>query len=481
MKYESKMFDVGLLGTGLGGLIAAARLARENHSVLVLKEKRYQPSFKREGFSFTPFSNFSEKRITSNLLKQILSPEDSVESRKQTGKREPIVFSQVILPEARIDLYQEFSVLQREWRREFPEELEKIEQLHAELGRIREHLKMLKRKEPPDSFFPVRRRSLIKRWFPLDGLPKIRVEQKLASFSSEFQKFFELQLISRGNQLSVGFPLSLVSYLLFHGEEDQWISEPPLEKGIQGLLKTLAPSGGRVEEIEGVESVEMQRKRGFTLHLKGDERMIRCRTLILNAPLHCVSSLFEKRRRVFSPWIKKIRPSYILVPIFLGIRDKVIPVGMRDLLVSIQNLEKPFDAGNLILLALSRRGAEDQAPVGKRALTVMGFKSFDGSEKGDLTDFQEGVKNHLAHLFPFLENHIEFIDRTWAESQMVCWSYPHYVYHIDSEFQWQEGIVPIRLSKNLFFTGKESFPYLGVEGEILSGRMVGEEISKKLG
>jgi hypothetical protein len=83
---------------------------------------------------------------------------------------------------------------------------------------------------------------------------------------------------------------------------------------------------------------------------------------------------------------------------------------------------------------------------------------------------------HLFHLFPFLEEHIEYTDWDWAEKQWSCWSYPHFFYETASDFQWREGVVPNRLSKRFYFIGKENFPYLGMEGEVLSGLMVSQQI-----
>ena len=92
---------------------------------------------------------------------------------------------------------------------------------------------------------------------------------------------------------------------------------------------------------------------------------------------------------------------------------------------------------------------------------------------------RDAVMSHLTHLFPFLENHIEFTDWNWGEKNARCWSYPHYFYGATSAFHWRDGIVPRRISKNLYFTGRENFPYLGVEGEILSGLSAAQEILKK--
>ncbi len=469
MKHQPKVFDVAILGTGLSGLIAATRMAKENHSVLLLKEKKYRSSYTRDGYRFVPFSNFSEKLIKTSLLKKISFLSDHQEHSKKEERQDQKVSFQVILPESRIDLYRERSFFQRELKREFPGELNQIETFYAELSRIKQILKMLKSKEPPRSSFPVYSRSFLKRWLSFDNLPKGGMDKWLSSFSSEFKKFIELQMISHGNLLSDSLPISLVSHLLLNDEGDEWGKNVDLEKVTQAMLEKFIQSGGSVEEIEGVEKVEMKGRGGFYLSLKGDEKIFRSRYLVLNSPLHRLSNLFGKRGKALSRWGKKIRPRYVIVPFFLGIREKVIPVGMRDLLISILNLEKPYEGGNLLFLSLSRKGDENQAPEGKRALTVQCLMPFGGSEKNSISDLQDGVMRHLKHLFPFLENHIEFIDRKWADDQMDCWSYPHFFYEVGSDFRWRKGIVPIRISKNLYFSGRETFPYLGLEGEILSG------------
>jgi len=477
MKHQHKVFDVAILGAGLSGLIAAARLAKENRSVLLLKEKKYRFAHARDGYRFVPFSNFSEKQIQTRLLKKISPPTDHRENQKKGDKTEQKVSFQLILPEARIDLYRERSLLQREWRREFPEELNQIENFYAELERIKQVLKKVKSELPPGSNFPIWNRSFLKRWLSFDGLPKGGTDKWLSSFSPEFKKFIELQMISHGNFRSDSFPIPLVSHLLFNEEGDEWEESVDLEKVTQGMIEKFIQSGGSVEDIEGVEKVQMKGRREFSLSLKGDEKIFRSRSLVLNSPLHCLSNIFGKKGKALSRWGKKIRPRYVLVPFFLGIRERVIPVGMRNLLISILDLQKPYEGGNLLFLSLSRKGDENQAPEGKRALTVQGFMSCGGSQKNSISDLQDGVMIHLKHLFPFLENHIEFIDRKWADDQMDCWSYPYFLYEVHSDFRWRRGIVPIRISKNLYFSGRENFPYLGLEGEIISGWLVGKEIS----
>lgn len=101
----------------------------------------------------------------------------------------------------------------------------------------------------------------------------------------------------------------------------------------------------------------------------------------------------------------------------------------------------------------------------------MGSNTFGGlSERGD---------EPFILSISFLENYIEFVDFQWASTQVPKISYPHFMYETKPDFHWREGVVPTKISKGLYFTGKENFPYLGLEGEILSGLMVGRIILQK--
>jgi hypothetical protein len=75
---------------------------------------------------------------------------------------------------------------------------------------------------------------------------------------------------------------------------------------------------------------------------------------------------------------------------------------------------------------------------------------------------------------------MEFIDSDWGNEQIRHRSYPHFLNESAVEYRWREGLAPTRISKNLYLAGNENFPYLGLEGEVLSGWMVAREISKKV-
>jgi phytoene dehydrogenase-like protein len=488
MKPSGNEQKVIVLGSGLGGLIAGTLLSKNNHPVLLLKENRYQPSYSIKGYHFVPFSSFSEKRLKTSLLKKISEALDlpSLMDFQEGGKPSKISLGksnqkdtfQVVLPKSRIDVFSQRSLFQKEWEREFPREVTQIEEFYNELDRIQHRLQEIKAKKNASPFFPVRQGSFIKKYFTLNPFPKEKMDQRLFTFSREFREFIKLQLISWGNFYSDYFPISFAARILYD-EMDESNSNFDLEKLEKEILNQFLRYGGKIEEIDRAKKIELRWLKEQTLLLERDPRVFQSKFLIFNSPLHRISPLLGKKRKGWLKWEKRIRPLYVRIPIFLGIREKVVPVGMKDLLISILDLEKPYEDGNFLFLSLSPKGDETRAPDGSRALTVESLMDVEKWEQTLLVDYQHGVMKHLYHLFPFLENHTEFVDFQWASEHVSKWSYSHFLYESTSDFDWREGVVPMKMSKNVYFVGKENFPYLGLEGEVFSGFIVAQQILEK--
>ncbi len=490
MRWEGDASEIIIVGGGLGGLVAGTWLSKKNHSVLLLKESGYQRCLEEKGFRFVPFSSLSEKRVSRTFWRKVSQALDlslqggSAEEERRAKADWDIdkqdVGFQIILPEARVDLYSQRPLLQREWRREFPKETSQIEKFYAEMDHLRQVLMETEVKEGPGSSFPLRPRSLFRRWRSLGLHREGGIEEKFFYLSKEFRRFLQLQLLTWGNLLPDRFPATLAAYVL---RINSGLGEPTSSLDIveleEKILAEFEQAGGKVGEVERVERIDKKWMKGFTISSAEDRRVFRSKLLILNSPLHRLSKLMNDGGNPLLKWQKRIQPCYLLLPFFLGIQEKVIPVGMKDLLISVLDQEKPLEKGNLLLLSFSPRGDESKAPEGKRALIVESLVPFEDLDQNSLPDQQEGVMKHLRHLFPFLDKHIDFIDHNWAAGQIPRWSYPHLSYLTTSDFCWREGIVPLRISRDLYFVGKETFPYLGLEGEVVSGLMAAEQILQK--
>jgi phytoene dehydrogenase-like protein len=480
--------EVIVLGSGLGGLVAGTLLSRNNRSVLLLRERGYQSSYSTKGYHFLPFSNFSEKFLKPSLVRKISQTlnlsllmgtrEDGKHAKISSDKLRQKSVLQVVLPGARIDVFSERSLSREEWKREFPREVGQIEEFYNELDRIHPLLEKENWKRHSSAFFPFQRRSLLRNIFSFDPLPKEKMDQRLLSFSKEFREFIQLQLISRGNFYSDQFPLSLMTQVLFEGT-NELNSDIDSEKVEKELIHQFLRSGGRIEEIDRVKEMNIGGRKGVSLALEGSPAVFRSQFLIINSPLHRISPFLGKKQKGLSKFERKIKPLYVMIPLFLGIHEKVVPVGMKDFLLSILDIEKPHDDGNLLFLSISPKGDETRAPAGRRALTVESLMEAGKWEQIPLAEYQKAVMKHLYHLFPFLEDYIEFVDFQWASDQVPKWSYSHFLYQPTSDFYWGEGMVPMGISKNVYFVGKENFPYLGLGGEVFSGLTVAQQILKK--
>ncbi len=489
MKWLGNEQEVIVLGSGLGGLVAGTLLSKNNHSVLLLRENGYLSSCAIKGYHFVPFSNLSEKCLKPSLVRKISQTlglsflvgtrEDGKQAKVVSDKSKHSPTFQVVLPKARIDIFPERFQSQREWRREFPKETAQIERFYHDLDRIQDLFRKGNGRRRLSGFsFPFEEHSFFRKIFSSDPFPNEEIDKRLLPFSKEFREFIQLQLISWGNFYSDRFPISLAAHVLFD-QTNELNAEVDIEKLEKEILNQFSRSGGRVEEIDRVKEIKPWRRKGFTLNLEGTPEVFRSHSLIINSPLHRISSFLGKKGKGLLKWGKRIKPLYVITPLFLGIHEKVIPVGMKDHLISLFDLEKPYEDGNLLFLSMSSKGDKTRAPEERRALTVEGLIDAAKWDQIDLASYQQKVLKHLYHLFPFLENYIELVDFQWVREQFPKWSYSHFLYESGSDFSWKKGVVPLRISKSIYFVGKENFPYWGVGGEILGGLTVAQQILKK--
>jgi len=479
---RNKRYETIVIGTGIGGLFAAALMAKRGISILILKEKGYEPYLEKSGYRFVPFSNFTEKNLSKKLIElvfeelEISSSFSSIHLEESEKSKE--VYYQVILPENRIDVLNNKEIFETELKREFKSEIKRILKFYDEIGDFRTILRNIKSTEVPAEFFPLRKYNPLRNWFLNIFFKRKDVRKRLVSFSEEFREFIKLQLISHGNLLSDQFSLLISTYILTRGVEgiDKSID---IERLKSKIINKYLDSGGEIEEIEKIKNIERRFKERFLINLSEEDRVLESKFLILNCPFRNILSFMKDEKGRIFKWKSLIRPYYVILPSFLGIQEKVVPVGMKDLIVSIFNPKRSYENGNLIYLSLSPKGNEEMAPRNKRALVVeylIPFKNLNSRQK----NYKKDLMTHLNHIIPFLEDYIDFIDFDWAEEQLSFWSYPHFIYGNAFNFDWRSGIIPNRFLKNLFFVGKENFPYLGLEGEIISGYITARQILNQL-
>ena len=237
-----------------------------------------------------------------------------------------------------------------------------------------------------------------------------------------------------------------------------------------------------MKEIGAVERVERKWRKGFTVALEGDRRVFQGRSLILNAPLHAFAGLLGRRGKSLSRMAGKGPSPVSPLPRLFGNSRKGGSCRHERPSCLDPRSPKTLRRRKCPLPRSQSEGRRVAAPEGCRALTVQSLVPYDAFRSWNQVSFashQESVMKHVNRLIPFLDRFLEFADFDWAREQVRRWSYPHFIYEAVDGFDWRKGLVPNRLSRDLYFIGKENFPYLGLEGEVLSGLRVAREMLEK--
>jgi hypothetical protein len=158
-------------------------------------------------------------------------------------------------------------------------------------------------------------------------------------------------------------------------------------------------------------------------------------------------------------------------------------VGLGDCFVSLRDLDAPYENGNLLMVFIGPEGVG--TPSGKRPITVNALVPVAKGRlaRSGIKGVIEGMLIHLLQIAPFLERSIRLIDgRPSIERYRSEWTTTDTIYGSTSSFRVGDEILPtVTPMEGLFLACRGNFPYLGFEGEILSGIKVAEAVLKRFG
>ncbi len=344
--------DLTVLGAGLGGLAAAALLARQKKKVIVyVPGNEVGGAFVPAGkggyrFSLGPTLSFGYERggaLHKLYTEMGISLGDMVRSSSY----------QVALPDRRLTVYPEKNETLEELRREYPQDIDRIVRLFHAVDKIA----VRSSKSRLTSFFSRRRRSssLLQRY----------------RFSTELLSFFDIQSRYFFGQTVHDLPINKLVSMMTTSP----LYEPQGFKKIADLLlETILQHNGTVLFSEPFPELIVQRGR-VGLRVSGGPSG--SGTVLLNTSGH--------HRDTFR---------------FFGIEDQGIPVGMRHEVICLPEYARPDE---LFSLTVSMHGDGSAAPQGKRAVTVwFPFRGPDDGQTGTLLDPVGGI-------MPFLDRFSETI------------------------------------------------------------------------
>jgi phytoene dehydrogenase-like protein len=474
------MYDTILIGKDVGILIAALASSSQGLRTILLSEGNDPAVYTGSGctFNIDPFpwtglgngDSFLHFHLKNVILQAILPFFVPLNPGLQ-----------IILPENRLDIFSTHKHLIHEASREFPGREAKINALYEAALNANRLLSQLIMDYPTLRPGTIKKSPGFLKNLALYLREKSRCDRIFRAIrirDDSMRLFFESQLAVLSNRHPMEWKYSLMSPHI--------ITMP-----LQGVFY---PLGGKQVVLDALEDLFV--RQGGVL-LKGSdidritsktglyqiEGRIGEETLQFSASHLIVSKAWknmdrllkadDRKARRFASYLKRSEKQLHPFTLYMSVLDKGLPEKMSEYVALIPDRNKPLHDLNFIFAELSRRGDYGRAPEGKRALSATVFlnKAPSSHQDSELLDLSDKLLKNLDEFLPFLSENIDFLDigqcidlsRKFEETATHRYrTLRRSLLHLST----LSSKTPL---KNVYMTGKDIFPDLGFEGEVLSG------------
>ena len=242
--------------------------------------------------------------------------------------------------------------------------------------------------------------------------------------------------------------------------------------------------GGRIKVLESFDTIRVEKsEKELRVYTKGEKNPILSRVFIGDIPFVRLRGLFTKAfsGRRWMVRAERLWPEYFVFSLHLGVDVGGIPVGLGNYVVSLRDLNVPDAHGNLLMVSVGPEGVD--APPGKRSITANTFIPVSNGKTGTTgtRGITGAILEHLSEVLPFLDRSIRVIDEGSCQDRYRSgWNNSDIVYGTTFSFCVGNAILPIVTPmEGLFLACRENFPYLGFEGEILSGMRAAQAVGSR--
>lgn len=470
------MYDTIIIGNDLSSLVAALLSSRYGKKTALLSEESAPDLYAESGYTFnidpTPWTGMGTGQVLLRLFSEVDIPVTGMSNVIQLNPS-----LQVILPEHRLDLYNERDSLISEMGREFPENMKEIINFYSAVLKSSNWVTRFINKNPfagPRSYkeyleFAVGILILIMNSSILSK--NFRATQNPPSLKRVFEA--EIRLLSNlcleaTDPLSYAYILSLPWKGLFYhiGGKHNLINV---------LRKKFASYGGSFINNISIVRLNTEGKIEVAIDVEGNISTLSATNLIVSTKWEKLKQMlladrkFERLARKF----ESIEVAYYPFTLHMGVFGKGLPEKMSEYLIIIKDEEAPVTDNNLIFLEVSSPEDTVSAPHGKRAISATIFleKSPLILSNGYLERTSACILDNLKDFLPFLKENIDFINV--GKSIEISRRYQNIInqkYKILGKrligISTLSNSTPV---DNVFLTGGMLLAGLGFEGEITSG------------
>ena len=480
-----RIFDVAILGDGIGGLIAAAVLQKKGIKLVILTD--------RKASTFDPMlCEFLNGFTLKPMLKRVGFHPTEVNAIPTLEAPVQLVFS-----DHRVDCYGDERKFYREILREFPAHAKQILQLFKEsYGHLEvyNHIFNSRVPLPPKGFFARRQfNKVLEQLCDIQLLKNRQVEQELKSFDvgEEFSRAVESMQLALRDLVTSWTSGAQLAHLLALVRWEGYDAQAGLSTIRKMLLAKIKERGGLLIECEELKEPHFERKRISGFGLKGAEwTEIKSqvvivggdpRGLIAMAPQADELQKWKKELSVLPPFARKAYQIYRVAP-------QGVPFGMQPQGLIVPKASPNSEAERRKFVRALRYVVRHLNGGGKpnSPQTLLGLTAFmdPGRPLPDLKRLEKEIKDGIKSIAPFIDNYLlEEPSSPYIPSVGGVPADFRQGLIYTSEEPRELGVCgfsPETPIKNTFLAGDMVFPGLGLDGEIISGFQVATHASAYL-
>jgi glycine/D-amino acid oxidase-like deaminating enzyme len=478
------VYDVVVIGSHIGGAIAAALLQRHGHHVLYIEHDGTGHGYTHEGFllPYAPFVMPPLKALPA-LEEALTELGLSTIFQRSATLAQPML--QLALDSARFDLSVEPKQRAREVQRALGDEGAAFTKAWDDAAARAERTEPFLREKPelpPEGFFATYRFKRTVSRYPalqesLDAFkePAAKLLQGLSDFAVHVDhrdglaSTRPLSLLLQGPHLWPGGRDGLRELLLNRLSE---LGGDVLAHDASTLVEEIAFDGGKVAGVKLVKSDTVYKAPCVV----GATDAAALRRLITD----------KRKHRALAELLDGPTARRILFAVNWVVPESALPRGMGQMVMLA-----PKDAGlSPILMQVEKaRSAPGEPPASEDDRVVCAGTFIEGSARDmseeQLTELAERINVELDALMPFTRARAKTLSAPYLHASGVRGSrlLPHPLLKLEGESLLGVTGLPVRApAKHLFLASREVLPGLGLEGEIIAGtraaQLVRETIKK---
>ena len=472
------MYDTIVIGNDLSSLIAATMISHHGRKTVLLSEGDNQYVYTESGYTFhidpLPLTGFGPEQTCSRLFSSLGPQFEQIPDPRLLNPS-----FQIILPDHRIDFFNDKEKLLKEMEREFAVNAEDIRKIYMSVLEVNYFFEQWVRKNP--YFYPCNYTEFISFIKNIPGLIKERLRlskilQAIKKNPSLYRAFeAQIALFSNFFQASQIQSNILTAYILSSPFRGVYYHANGKEILMRSLRSMFIKSGGHLINNSSVNNIDVRKEINIDIDTYKKLSTIKGRYLITSTKWEkCGSLLLNDRKfRRLKRRLKSLQVLYYPFTLHMGVHEQGIPEMMAAYVTILGNNGNAGTYDNIVFVESSFCGETDRAPSGKRALSATVFLKESPLTMSDkeLTDITTSIFQSLDKFLPFLKENLDYINV--GKSIEIAKKYQGLVslkYSMDTApFFGLQNISHNTPVRNVFITGGMLLAGLGFEGEILSG------------